>query len=156
MVSWGFIPSTKAEDGDPLDVLIVLDAATYPGLVLSCTPVGVLEVVQSEKRKKTRNDRVFAVSDRTPAMSAASRSERWKNSRNSFRRRTRWRPSDWNSAGGKSREGLKTDQEARALDRCAARSCTNAAQPAGDELKECRVARGAKAVQTEQSTRALS
>jgi inorganic pyrophosphatase len=63
---WGFIPSTKAEDGDPLDVLIVHDTATYPGLVMSCTPIGVLEVVQIEKGKKTRNDRVFAVPDRAP------------------------------------------------------------------------------------------
>ena len=43
---WGFIPSTRAEDGDPLDVLIIHDAATYPGLVLKCKPIGVLEVVQ--------------------------------------------------------------------------------------------------------------
>lgn len=63
---WGFIPSTKAEDGDPLDVLIIHDAATYPGLVLTCTPIGVLEVIQSSKGKKERNDRVFVVPDRSP------------------------------------------------------------------------------------------
>jgi len=50
---WGFIPSTKAEDGDPLDVLIVHDAATYPGLVLRCKPIGVLEVLQWRKDKKS-------------------------------------------------------------------------------------------------------
>jgi inorganic pyrophosphatase len=63
---WGFIPSTRAEDGDPLDVLIIRDAATYPGLVLKCKPIGVLEVVQTSKGKKERNDRVFVVPDRSP------------------------------------------------------------------------------------------
>ena len=63
---WGFIPSTKAPDGDPLDVLIIHDAATYPGLVLSCKPIGILEVEQTKKGKKERNDRVFAVPDRSP------------------------------------------------------------------------------------------
>jgi inorganic pyrophosphatase len=63
---WGFIPSTRAEDGDPLDVLIIHDAATYPGLVLKCKPIGVLEVVQTSKGKKERNDRVFVVPDRSP------------------------------------------------------------------------------------------
>ena len=63
---WGFLPSTRAEDGDPLDVLIIHDAATYPGLVLKCKPIGVLEVVQISKGKKERNDRVFVVPDRSP------------------------------------------------------------------------------------------
>ena len=63
---WGFIPSTKAEDGDPLDVLILHDAQTYPGVVLRCRPVGILEVEQKSKGKKERNDRVFAVPDRSP------------------------------------------------------------------------------------------
>jgi inorganic pyrophosphatase len=63
---WGFIPSTKAQDGDPLDVLIIHDAATYPGLVLKCKPIGVLEVLQTTKGKAERNDRVFVVPDRSP------------------------------------------------------------------------------------------
>jgi inorganic pyrophosphatase len=59
---WGFIPSTKGEDGDPVDALILHDAATAPGLVLKCKIIGVLEVLQSEKGQKTiRNDRLIAV-----------------------------------------------------------------------------------------------
>jgi inorganic pyrophosphatase len=58
---WGLIPSTKAEDGDPLDVLVIHDAQTYPGVVLRCRPIGILEVEQKNKGKKERNDRVFAV-----------------------------------------------------------------------------------------------
>src|SRR5260370_24406617 len=63
---WGFIPSTEAEDGDPLDVLVIHDAQTYPGVVLRCRPVGVLELEQQSKGKKERNDRVFAVPARSP------------------------------------------------------------------------------------------
>ena len=63
---WGFIPSTEADDGDPVDVLIIHDAATYPGLVLRCKPVGVLELVQTKKGRKDRNDRIFVVPDRSP------------------------------------------------------------------------------------------
>lgn len=63
---WGFIPSTKAPDGDPVDVLIIHDAKTYPGVVLRCKPVGVLEVEQKSEGKKERNDRVFGVPDRSP------------------------------------------------------------------------------------------
>ena len=63
---WGFIPSTKAEDGDPLDVLVIHDAQTYPGVVMRCRPIGLLEVEQKSKRKKERNDRLFVVPDRSP------------------------------------------------------------------------------------------
>jgi inorganic pyrophosphatase len=59
---WGFIPSTEGEDGDPIDVLIMHDAATTPGLVLKCKIIGVLEVVQTEGGKHAiRNDRLIAV-----------------------------------------------------------------------------------------------
>jgi inorganic pyrophosphatase len=59
---WGFIPATRAEDGDPLDVMVIHDAGTFPGLVLTCKIIGVLQVEQHRKGKKAeRNDRVFAV-----------------------------------------------------------------------------------------------
>ncbi len=58
---WGFVPGTKADDGDPVDALIIHKAATFPGLVLTCRVIGVLEVEQSTKKGKERNDRVFLV-----------------------------------------------------------------------------------------------
>jgi inorganic pyrophosphatase len=63
---WGFIPSTRAEDGDPLDALVIHDAATYPGLVMKCKPIGILEVVQKHDGRTERNDRLFVVPDRSP------------------------------------------------------------------------------------------
>ncbi|WFU38904.1 inorganic diphosphatase [Bradyrhizobium sp. CB82] len=63
---WGFIPSTKAEDGDPLDVLVIHDSQTHPGVVLRCRPIGVVEVSQKSNGKVERNDRLFAVPDRSP------------------------------------------------------------------------------------------
>jgi inorganic pyrophosphatase len=57
---WGFIPSTQAEDGDPLDVLVIHDAQTYPGVVLRCRPVGILEVEQKSKGKRERGMTVYS------------------------------------------------------------------------------------------------
>ena len=48
---WGFIPSTEAEDGDPLDVLIMHNARTFPGVGLRCRPIGILEVEQKAHGK---------------------------------------------------------------------------------------------------------
>jgi inorganic pyrophosphatase len=38
---YGFIPDTLSEDGDPLDVLVLLEDATFPGCHVTCRPVGV-------------------------------------------------------------------------------------------------------------------
>jgi len=58
---WGFIPSTMADDGDPLDVMIIHEAATSPGLILKCQVIGALLTTQTAKGKKERNDRIIAV-----------------------------------------------------------------------------------------------
>jgi inorganic pyrophosphatase len=62
---WGFVPSTKAEDGDPLDIMVIHDAATLPGLVLTCRVIGILQIEQKSKKKTERNDRLFAVPRRS-------------------------------------------------------------------------------------------
>jgi len=64
---WGFVPSTKADDGDPLDIMVIHDAATVPGLVLTCRLLGLLQIKQKSRNKKERNDRLFAVPRRSHA-----------------------------------------------------------------------------------------
>jgi inorganic pyrophosphatase len=38
---WGFVPATKADDGDPLDIMVIHDAATFPRIVLTCRIIGI-------------------------------------------------------------------------------------------------------------------
>lgn len=59
---FGFIPSTVAEDGDPLDVLVFLDAPVVVGCVLTVRLIGVIEAKQRKKDEEwIRNDRLLAV-----------------------------------------------------------------------------------------------
>ena len=42
--NYGFVPQTLADDGDPVDVLVITPLPLYPGVVIRCRPVGVLEM----------------------------------------------------------------------------------------------------------------
>jgi inorganic pyrophosphatase len=60
---WGFIPSTRAADGDPLDAMVLWDGASFPGVVLPSRIIGILRVEQTTMLKPAaeNNDRVFAI-----------------------------------------------------------------------------------------------
>jgi inorganic pyrophosphatase len=60
---WGFIPSTVGEDGDPLDVMMFHDVTTFPGMLLCCRLIGMLELYDVEDGERTANHRLFAVPD---------------------------------------------------------------------------------------------
>lgn len=58
---FGFIPRTLGGDGDPLDVLVLMDEPAFPGCALKCRLLGIIEGEQGEKHKMERNDRIVAV-----------------------------------------------------------------------------------------------
>jgi inorganic pyrophosphatase len=60
---FGFVPSTKAEDGDPTDVLVLMDEPAFPGCLLRCRVIGVIEGRQGKKKKGERNDRIIAIEE---------------------------------------------------------------------------------------------
>src|SRR6266545_4624593 len=54
---YGFIPSTLSSDGDPLDVLVLVDAPSFPGCLMTVRPIGVLRMID-----QGRNDeKILAV-----------------------------------------------------------------------------------------------
>jgi inorganic pyrophosphatase len=58
---FGFVPSTQSGDGDPLDVLVLMDEPAFPGVKLSCRIVGVIQGEQGTKNNTERNDRIVAI-----------------------------------------------------------------------------------------------
>jgi inorganic pyrophosphatase len=60
---FGFVPSTIAEDGDPVDVLVLMDEPAFPGCLLRCRLIGIIDGEQGEKKECQRNDRIIAVEE---------------------------------------------------------------------------------------------
>lgn len=60
---FGFIPRTRAGDGDPIDVLLLMDEPAFPGCAVRARLIGVIEGEQIDGGKKIRNDRLVAVAE---------------------------------------------------------------------------------------------
>jgi inorganic pyrophosphatase len=60
---FGFLPRTVAPDGDPIDVLLLMDVPAFPGCLVPSRLIGVMEGEQLDGKKKVRNDRLIAVSE---------------------------------------------------------------------------------------------
>lgn len=58
---FGFIPSTLGDDGDPLDVMVLMDEPAHVGCLLDVRLIGVIEANQTEDGKKTINNRLIGV-----------------------------------------------------------------------------------------------
>ena len=59
---YGYVPSTKGSDGDPLDILVIMDAPAFTGCIIEVKVIGAIQAEQTERDGKTdRNDRLIGV-----------------------------------------------------------------------------------------------
>jgi inorganic pyrophosphatase len=60
---FGFLPKTKAPDGDPIDVLLLMDEPAFPGCAVRARVIGIIEGEQVDGKKRIRNDRLVAIAE---------------------------------------------------------------------------------------------
>lgn len=60
---FGFLPRTIAPDGDPIDVLLLMDEPAFPGCAIRSRLIGIIEGEQIDGKKRTRNDRLVAIAE---------------------------------------------------------------------------------------------
>lgn len=62
---YGFIPNTLADDGDPLDGMVLMDEPTFPGCVIAARPIGMLEMIDGGDR----DEKILCVPAKDPRYS---------------------------------------------------------------------------------------
>ena len=60
---FGFLPHTLAADGDPIDVLLLMDEPAFPGCAVRARLIGIIEGEQVDGQKRIRNDRLVAIAE---------------------------------------------------------------------------------------------
>ena len=69
---FGFIPETKGEDDDPLDVFVLCEFEGFPGCIMDCRIIGCITAQQGDGKKIIRNDRFLAVPEQSELFSDIS------------------------------------------------------------------------------------
>lgn len=59
---YGFVPNTLADDGDPLDGMVLMEEPTFPGCVIQARPIGMLEMIDGGDR----DEKILCVPDKDP------------------------------------------------------------------------------------------
>lgn len=59
---YGFVPNTLADDGDPLDGMVLMDEPTFPGCIIAARPIGMLEMIDSGDS----DEKILCVPDEDP------------------------------------------------------------------------------------------
>ncbi|MCC5640118.1 inorganic diphosphatase [Nostoc sp. CHAB 5844] len=59
---YGFVPNTLADDGDPLDGIVIIDEPTFPGCIIAARPIGMLEMIDGGDR----DEKILCVPDKDP------------------------------------------------------------------------------------------
>ena len=59
---YGFVPKTLADDGDPLDGMVLIDQPTFPGCIIAARPIGMLEMIDGGDR----DEKILCVPDKDP------------------------------------------------------------------------------------------
>jgi inorganic pyrophosphatase len=59
---YGFVPNTLADDGDPLDGMVLMDQPTFPGCIIAARPIGMLEMIDGGDR----DEKILCVPDKDP------------------------------------------------------------------------------------------
>ena len=74
---FGFIPRTKGGDGDPVDVLVLMDEPAFPGVVVKCRLIGIIEGEEYDKKDKERATELSQWQTTITALLTSSTSTIW-------------------------------------------------------------------------------
>src|ERR1700677_3663108 len=55
---FGFIPSTQGDDGDPLDIMVLMDAPAHTGCLIDVRIIGIIDAEQTQEGKTEKNSRI--------------------------------------------------------------------------------------------------